>query len=144
MKFSTWLSMFEGKYNQYLDELGEMGQSTAQMIFGTAPAEDGNTDVTVTREYDGAGDFRIVASGHDAAFLEFGSGVETLVTRPTVQADFEIAPGSWSEANDGPFYKNGYWFYNGYKYLGTTPLGAMQEACTAMEQWSETIARRVF
>ena len=144
MKFSTWLSMFSGKYDDYLNELGEMGESAASMIFGTAPGDDGNTDVSVVREYDGAGNFRIVASGHDAAFLEFGTGVETIVTRPTVQADFTIAPGSWSEENDGPFSKNGYWYYNGQLYAGTPPLGAMQEACNAMEQWSATIAGRVF
>ena len=144
MKFSTWLSMFSGKYDDYLNELGEMGESTASMIFGTAPGDDGNTDVSVVREYDGAGNFRIVASGHDAAFLEFGTGVETIVTRPTVQADYAIAPGSWSEENDGPFIKNGFWYYNGQLYAGTPPLGAMQEACNAMEQWSATIAGRVF
>ena len=136
--------MFSGKYDDYLNELGEMGESTASMIFGTAPGDDGNTDVSVVREYDGAGNFRIVASGHDAAFLEFGTGVETIVTRPTVQADFTIAPGSWSEENDGPFSKNGYWYYNGQLFAGTPPLGAMQEACNAMEQWSATIAGRVF
>lgn len=144
MKFSTWLSMFQGQYNQYLDELGEMGETTASTIFGTAPGDDGNTDVTVVREYDGAGNFRIVASGHDAAFMEFGTGVETTVTRGTVQSDFSIAPGSWSEENDGPFFKNGYWYYNKTLFAGTPPLGAMQEACNAMEQWSATIAGRVF
>lgn len=147
MKLGEWIIQFGHKYNQYLDELGEMGESTARSLFASIPAEYGNTDVTVSREYNGmenATSFRIVASGEDAAFMEFGTGVETIVTRPTIQADFEIAPGSWSTEVDGPFSKQGYWYYNGQKLTGTPPAGAMQEACNAMEQWSSTIARRVF
>lgn len=147
MKLGTWLVLFQHKFQQYLDELGEMGESTASTMFASAPGDDGNTDVTVTREYDSMDDargFRIVASGHDAAFMEFGTGVETIVTRPTVQADFDISPGSWSTENDGPFSKQGYWIYNGVRMAGTPPTGAMQEACNAMEQWSSTIAGRIF
>lgn len=147
MKLGTWLVLFQHKFQQYLDELGEMGESTASTMFASAPGDDGNTDVTVTREYDSVDDargFRIVASGHDAAFMEFGTGVETMVTRPTVQADFDISPGSWSTENDGPFSKQGYWIYNGVRMAGTPPIGAMQEACNAMEQWSSTIAGRIF
>lgn len=147
MKLGEWIVRFGHKYDQYLDELGEMGESTASSLFGAAPGDDGNTDVTVRREYDGTENmrsFRIVASGHDAAFLEFGTGVETVVTRPTVEADFDISPGSWSAERDGPFSRNGYWYYKEQKYAGTPPIGAMQEACNTMEQWSSTIARRVF
>lgn len=144
MKFSEWIALFGTRYNQYLDELGELGEGTAREIFSTAPGDDGNTDVTVTREPVEAGSFRIVASGEDAMFMEFGTGVETLVTRPTVQSDVLIEPGSWSAEHDGMFAERGYWYYNKVKYTGTPPLGGMQEACNAMEQWSDTIARRVF
>lgn len=147
MKFGEWVVQFGHKYQQYLDELGEMGEETASSIFGSAPGDDGNTDVTVHREYDSTDDawsFRIVASGHDATFMEFGTGVETVVTRPTVQSDFDIAPGSWSAEHDGQFSRTGFWYYKNQKYAGTPPVGAMQEACNTMEQWSSTIARRVF
>lgn len=127
--------------------MGEMGESTARMIFSTAPPEYGNTDVDVVREYNGvdnATSFRIVASGHDALFMEFGTGVETAITRDTVVSDVSIEPGSWSEEHEGPFFRQGYWHYNGARLTGTPPLGAMQEACSAMEQWSPTIAGRIF
>jgi len=142
--FGEWIVKFGNQYNQYIDELGEMGEDTAQMLFAEAPPEYGNTDVTVEREQNGTGNFIIRATGHDALFLEFGTGVETVVTRQTVQSDVPIEPGSWSKENDGMFAKRGYWYYNKLRYAGTPPLGAMQEACSAMEQWSTTIAGRVF
>lgn len=146
MRFGDWVAQFGAKYQQYLDELGETGETTARDMFSTAPGDDGNTDVTVSRMPAEDGSFRIVASGEDATFLEFGTGVDTIVTRPTVQSDFPIEVGSWSDANEGQFSKTGYeyWYYNKVKYAGTPPTGAMQEACNAMEMWSNTIARRVF
>ena len=146
MKLEEWREQFTRKYAQYLDELGEMGEDTARTLFAEAPPEYGNSDVTVNRESVENASFKIIASGHDAAFLEFGTGVETVATRPTVDTDFPLEVGSWSRANEGEFYKTGYeyWHYNGQKMSGTPPTGAMQEACNAMEQWSGTIARRVF
>lgn len=146
MRFGNWVAQFGTKYQQYLDELGEMGENTAREMFATAPGDDGNTDVTVTRESAENGAFNIVASGSDAAFLEFGTGVDTMTMRPTVQAEFPIEMGSWSSEHEGPFFKSGfeYWYYNKVKYAGTPPTGAMQEACNTMEMWSNTIARRVF
>ena len=146
MKLAEWRRQFSDKYKQYIDELGEMGEDTARTLFSEAPPEYGNTDVDVRREYEGGVDFKIIASGHDATFLEFGTGVETVATRDTVQSDFPIEVGSWSRENDGEFSKTGYkyWHYNNVKISGTPPVGGMQEACAAMEQWSSTIARRVF
>ena len=153
MKLSEWISQFSEKYAQYLDELGEMGESTASTIFGTAPGDDGNTDVSVSRAADEENGFRIVASGHDAMFMEFGTGVMTTVVRDTVQSDIPIENGSWSaealasgEQGGGEYarFDFDYWHWNGVHWTGTAPLGGMQEACSAMEQWSPTIAKRVF
>ena len=144
MKLSEWRARFSAQYKQYVDELGEMGEETARMMFAEAPAEYGNNAVEVRREYDGGVDFRLIASGEDAMFLEFGTGVQTTVSRPTVRSDIPIEPGSWSKEHNGPFHRQGYWYYNGERLTGTPPTGAMQEACNAMQQWSSTIARRVF
>ena len=145
MTLAAWAAMFEAKFAQYLDELGDMGEQTASSIFAMAPAEYGNSDVAVSRSQDGCG-FQITASGHDAVFLEFGTGVDVAITRPTVQPGVPIGTGTWSREVEGEFYKTGYrfWHYGGVKMSGTPPLGAMQEACSAIEQWSSTIARRVF
>ena len=146
MKLGEWRIQFSQKYKQYIEELAEMGQDTAQTIFDSAPPEYGNGGVVVTTEFNGTTDFVIRASGDDAAFIEFGTGVETAVTRDTVQADFPIAVGSWSSEREGEFYKTGYryWHYGGTAISGTPPMGAMQEACTEMQNLSTTIAGRIF
>lgn len=144
MKLSEWRTQFSNKYKQYIEELAEMGRDTAQTIFDTYPSEYGNDGVSVNVEYDGTTNFVVRASGDDAAFIEFGTGVETIATRPTVQASFSITPGSWSKENEGPFSKTGYWRYGGVKIAGTPPAGAMQDACSEMQNWSSTIAGRIF
>jgi len=144
VKFSEWRRGFAEKYRRYIDELSTLGVETAQSIYAGVDPRYGNGDVTVEREFDGGVDFVIRASGEDAPFLEFGAGVTAGVRRPTVQADYEIAPGSWSEEHNGEFSKYGYWHYNGEKFYGAPALGGMQEACNAMEQQSSEIARRVF
>lgn len=144
MKFSEWRARFSDRYKQYVNELTQVGLDTAQMLFNSAPAEYGNGGVEVSREFDGTVNCVIRASGEDAAFVEFGAGVETTVTRPTVAAAFEIVPGSWSAERDGPFSRDGYWYYNGQKLSGTPPAGAMQEACIRMEREAPGLARRIF
>ena len=153
MRFADWVAQFGTKYQQYLDELGEMGENTAREMFAAAPGDDGNTDVTVSRMPGDTGNFTILATGHDAMFMEFGTGVSTEIKRPTVQSDIDISDGSWSKEalatgdppGGGEYAKyNDYWHWNGEHWTGTPALGGMQEACNAMEQQSPTIARRVF
>lgn len=145
MKLGEWRAQFSAKYKEYIESLSELGVETAQSIFDTAPAEYGNGGVSVGREFDGTVNFTIVASGEDAAFIEFGTGVGVSVN-PTfaIQAAFPIEPGSWSREHDGQFMKNGHWKYNGITMSGTPALGAMQEACIEMQNRSPEIARRVF
>jgi len=144
MTLAQWRSKFDKQYKQYITELAEYGQEVAQRAFDEAPPEYGNTGVTVSVEYEGTTDFRIIASGESAPFIEFGTGVETTVIRDTVQADYPIEDGSWSEANNGSYHRNGFWHYNGLRLTGTPPMCGMQDACSEMEMYSSTIATKVF
>lgn len=145
MKLEDWREQFTRKYAQYLEELSEVGVETASTTYIMAESA-GNVDVRVSSEQTDANGFLIRASGEDVNFLEFGAGVLTEVQRPTVQADFDISPGSWSSSEDGTgeFERYGSWHHNKVKYFGLAPAGGMQEACNAMEQQSPNIARRVF
>lgn len=145
MRFKEWLSGFSDKYNQYLDQLMEAGRETASRTYIMADSI-GNVEVQVEGERTDNGSFVLRASGHDVNFLEFGAGVLTDVQRPTVQASFDISPGSWSASEDGTgeFAKYGSWHYNKVKYFGFVPAPGMQEACNTMEQQSADILRRVF
>lgn len=145
MKMGTWLSLFQRRFQDYLDELMEVGIETASTTYIMADSI-GNVEVSVDGEKtDGAG-FIIRASGNDVTFLEFGAGVLTDVQRPTVQASFDISPGSWSASEDGTgeFVRYGSWHFNKVKYFGLVPAAGMQEACNAMEQQSPIIAGRTF
>lgn len=145
MKLGEWMVQFSGKYKQFINELSETGVSTAQGIFAGVDPEDGNADVTVTREFDGTTDFRIVASGDGASFAEFGTGVLTsLMGGSNVQAPYAIAPGSWSATHARQFSEKGYWMYNGKRFYGTPPYGGMQEAANVMKQQVDGIARGIF
>lgn len=145
MKFSEWRRGFAEKYRQYIDELSTLGVETAQSVYSSATGSPGNSDVTVDREFDGGVNFKIIASGHDAAFLEFGTGVATSVSPNfNVQAAFPIEAWSWSDAAGHHARDNGGWYYNGEFLEGTPPYPGMQEACITMQFQSPDIARRVF
>lgn len=144
MKLGEWIAQFNTKYRRYLDELCEAGEETATTAYADAD-QVGNIDATVTSEPTENG-FKIVASGADVNFLEFGAGVLAGASRPTVQAGFDISPGSWSasESGTGEFARYGSWHYKKQKFFGLAPAAGMQEACNRMEQESPSIAKRVF
>jgi len=145
MRFGEWAFKFAEKYLEYIDQLADLGESIAQQTFNLVDPSTGNGGVEVTTEQtDNGQGFRIIATGDDAPFIEFGTGVETMTIRPTVQADYPIEQGSWSQEHDGMFAEKGYWYYRGTRYTGTAALAPMQYACNEMEHMSTEIARRVF
>ena len=146
MKLGEWIVRFGQQYREYMRELTDAGVQMASDTFNSVDPVYENVDVAVTAQTEDGIDYRIIASGHDAAFIEFGAGVNAGVRRPTVQADFDISPGSWSssEGGQGEFAKYGSWHHGGHKYFGAPAMGGMQEACNTMQQQSPNIARRVF
>ena len=150
MKFSEWRAGFSAKYTQYMSDLTRLGEETAQELFGAVDPSYGNGGVAVSREVTGNGSCTIRASGEDAAFIEFGTGVGVSYNPAfNIRSDFPIEDGSWSREHNGPYAKRGYWFYktaDGEKLMlkGTPAMGGMQEACIRMQNESPEIARRVF
>ena len=143
MMFKDWAAQFATKYIDYLEQLTDVGVEYAQTLFDLADPVEQSGIVIVSKEIDGF-DAVITASGDSAPFIEFGTGVQTMVMRPTVQASYDISDGSYSREREGPYSKNGFWYYKGIKFTGTAPLMPMQSACDEMEQTSNNIARRVF
>ena len=145
MTLGEWRRQFSAKYITYINELSQLGVDTAQSIFSTVDPQEGNTDITVEREFDGSVDFVIRASGENVSFAEFGTGVlATTWGTSNVQADYEIAPGSWSSRHARQFSRDGYWYYNGKRFYATPPYAGMQEASIQMRQQSPAIVKRVF
>ena len=123
--------------------LAEIGLRVASINYAGG-FMDGNDDVDVTIEPIEHG-YKIVASGEDVYFVEFGTGVaagngyDTSVINPPV----DISPGSWSETHRQQFSKKGYWYYNGKKYEMTTPRMGMYHAAKEIEQNLKRIAEEV-
>lgn len=150
MKFGEWATQFATKYNEYFERLTSLGEETAQEMFDAVDPAYGNGGVSVSWEPTGSGSCVIRASGEDAAFIEFGTGVG-VTYNPTfsIQSDFPIEDGSWSRERNGMYAQRGYWFYttpDGEKLMlkGTPAMGGMQEACIKMQNQSPDIARRTF
>lgn len=124
--------------------LAEIGLYVAELHYAGGSI-DGNDDVQVTVEPIENG-YKIVASGEDVFFLEFGTGVaagngyDTSVIDPPV----DISPGSWSKTHKKQFSEKGYWYYNGRKYEMTTPRMGMYHTAKEIETRVKKIAQEVF
>ena len=127
--------------------LAEIGLSVAQIYF--IPSF-GNTDVTLSVTPLNNG-YLLRADGEDVCFMEFGAGVTAGLGYDTgkVTPPVDISPGSWSEANNGPFFKsggypNGSWYYQGQQMNAIVPQMGMYHAVNEMVQRIEQVATEVF
>ena len=145
MTLGEWRSVFRQKYREYLEQLAEQGEWTAQVGFSQNGyiGDGGDIDVDTEMHLEDGG-FTIRAVGEAAGFIEFGTGVLAGAIRNGIQAPYEIRPGSWSETHGRVFSRFGFWYYKGTRLDSTAPANAMQNACSEMEQQSSEIARRVF
>lgn len=136
-------SEMEQKGIEICRRLAELGMRVASINYAGGFI-DGNDAVTVTIEPIKNG-YKIVASGEDVYFLEFGTGVaagngyDTSVIDPPV----DITPGSWSETHKRQFSEKGYWYYNGRKYEMTTPRMGMYHAAKEVERNIKRVAEEV-
>lgn len=126
----------------FMRKLAECGLIEAQKHFLEADENSELPDVYAEKTKNG---YRIVASGTDVCFIEFGTGVYTgYGYEKTVNTNFAIRPGSWSKFHSRQFYVKGYWHYRRKKYVGTYPTKAMYLASKEMRQQIYQIAREVY
>lgn len=112
--------------NRANEELMQMATSIVENSYASQGI--GNEDYTVTAEHTEHG-FKIIATGEDVGFLEFGAGVLTEPNNEFVsEVPFPVYEGSWSETHSGIFAKNKFWFYAGSPYTGRPATRGMQRA----------------
>lgn len=102
----------------------------AQRIAESAYASQGeNTDYSSNIEAIENG-YRLVMSGEDVGFLEFGAGWGVMPDEFADQVDYEVRMGSYSDENMGLFAKTGYryWYYQKQPYTHIDPTRGMQRA----------------
>ena len=137
------LREYEKKVKPKLDEvcrkLAEIGAQEARARF--ARGDHGNGGVVVTVEPMSNG-YKIVASGHDVYFIEFGTG---FFAHPHgYETSVPVYPGSWSESHAQQFSEKGYWYYGGEKLQGTEAEMPMYYAGRAIRENEKRIVREVF
>ena len=135
------------KLEEVCKRLAELGRDTAQRIFDEASSnvEEGNGNVVVTCEPISNG-WKIVASGEDVYFIEFGTGnsAGAFYGEGLPATSVPIYPGSYSQQNSGQFAKWGYWFHEGNIMSSTTVYMPMYYAGKAIRENAERIAQEVF
>lgn len=137
------LKLYMKEINPKLDEvcrrLAEIGAAEARVHF--ARGDHGNKDATVTTRKIPHG-YKIVASGHDVYFIEFGTGFFAMPHGNVTNVP--VYPGSWSETHAHIFETYGYWYYHGEKLQGTEAEMPMYYAGKAIRDNERRIVKEVF
>jgi hypothetical protein len=103
-------------------------------------SQDGNNDwdVEVVPIENG---WKIVASGKDVYFIEFGTG---FFAHPNgYETSVPVYPGSWSEQHAQMFSRYGFWYYKGEKLQGTEAQNAMYYAGKAIRDNVNRVIEKV-
>lgn len=125
------------KLNEVCRRLAELGKEIAQGLFDSAG--EGNGGVIVTTEPCENG-WKIVASGEDVYFIEFGTGNDV---SEHYNASVPLYSGSWSEAHAQKYWINGYWYYGGVRYEGTPAYMPMFNAEKTIRQNVKSVVKEV-
>lgn len=122
-------------------EAAELGATRARILYAGTPTDYIN-DVDVRVEPSGNG-YKIIASGHEVCFLEFGAGVTYGYGHPTAE-QYGMGPGTYNPGSDNWKNPKGWTSNQGIRTLGNAPAKAMYEADKEIQEKIYEIAKRVF
>lgn len=135
----------ESKVQQFMDTLLMTMPGWVSTEFSyTAAWYMGEGDVSVTLEKDSPYRWRLVASGSDILFMEFGTGI---VYPPAPNAgEFGFGPRTWSDSHAQMIAKSrgGEWFYGGKLTWGNAGANVMPRAAEMIEQRIRETYRQVY
>lgn len=137
-ELKAYKKQIDPKVEEVCKRLAMLGRDTAQAFFDIAG--EGNGGVTVTAEPCENG-WKIVASGHDVYFIEFGTGD---AVSDHYLASVPLYPGSWSEGHAQKYTTQGYWYYNKVRYTETPAYMPMFNAEKEIRLNAKRIVREVF
>ena len=126
------------KLDEVCRRLAEIGRDEAQRIFDSAGEGNGGVVVTAVPCENG---WKIVASGSDVYFIEFGTGDDV---DPHYDVSVPVAPGTWSQEHALQYATNGYWYYRKVRYEGTPAYMPMYYAEKAIRANEKRVAQEVF
>lgn len=135
------------RLNEVCKQMAEVARQEAQRIFDQAASnvEEGNGGVYVTIEPIENG-FKIVASGEDVYFIEFGTGNSAgmFYGDGLPVTSVPVYPGSYSERHAKIYAENGYWFFHGQIMSSTDTYMPMYYAGKKMREEFPKIVKEVF
>ena len=127
------------KLQEVCRKLAEIGMQEAQLYLSQAGY--GNTDASLSTEPMKNG-YKIVMSGSDVYFIEFGTGDDANNHYPN--ASVPVYPGSWSESHKQQYSTYGVWWYNGEMLDGTPAYMPMLHAEMAIRRNMKRVTKEVF
>ena len=129
----------EPKMQEVCRRIAEIGaqEARAHLIL-----DNGNTDATISDPIPTENGYKIVMSGSDVYFVEFGTGNDVNAYSPNVTV--LVAPGSWSETHAQRYTTYGFWYYNKVRYEGTPAYMPMYYAGRKMREEAHRIVKEVF
>lgn len=117
--------------------LAEIGAQEANAHLVLA---NGNDDARISVEPMDGG-YKLVMSGTDVYFVEFGTGSDV---EPHYQTSVPVFAGSWSMEHSQKYAKQGWWWYGGDIYVGTPAYMPMYYAGQKMREEMPRIVKEVF
>jgi hypothetical protein len=125
------------KLDEVCKRLAEIGaqEANAHLVL-----DGGNTDASITVEKMDGG-YKLVMSGSDVYFIEFGTGSDV---NAHYQTSVPVFAGSWSMEHSQQYAKHGFWWYGGEIYVGTPAYMPMYYAEKKMREEIPRIVKEVF
>ena len=125
------------KMDKVCKRLAEIGmqEANAHLVL-----EMGNTDATISVAKIDNG-YKLVMSGEDVYFIEFGTGSNV---EPHYQTSVPVFAGSWSMEHSQKYAKQGWWWYGGTPLVGTIAYMPMYYAEKKMREEIPRIVKEVF
>lgn len=138
------------KLDMVCKRLAQIGADAANEHYAEAEADsswtgNGGIRAIVLPLEDGNG-YRIVASGQDVYFIEFGTGsmAGAFYEGDISGVSVPVEPGSWSISHSQQYSEQGYWWYRGNKLYETPAYMPMYYAVKAMRERYNEVVEGVF
>lgn len=139
-KIEEYKKNIKPKLDEVCRRLAEIGRDEAISVVDQIRAADGNVVERIEAVPIENG-WKIVMSGEDVYFIEFGTGDGV---EPHFDTTVPVAWGTWSAENKQILWNQGFWYYNKVRFEGTTAYMPMYYAEKAMRENLNRVVKEVF
>ena len=139
-QLEDYSKQFIPKMEEVCRRLAELGVMEAQAHL---VLQDGNNSATIDPPVKIDNGYKIVMSGTDVYFIEFGTG-DAAATHSYYTPLVNVYPGSYSEQNAQKYSTYGFWWYGGQRYTETPAYMPMYYAGKKIREELPRIVREVF